>query len=211
MMMRIFIADDHPVVRQGLKQLLGAEVDLSVAGEAASGHEVIEQCGRFAWDVAVIDYKMPGKGGIDLIKDLRQRFPNRPVLVLSVYPEDQYALRVLRAGAAGYLTKESAPEDLVKAIRKVAQGGRFVSAALGEQLAQELSNADDQPLHRRLSDREYQIMWLIASGKLIGEIAVQLYLSPNTISTYRARILQKLHLKNNAELMRYAIRHQLVE
>jgi DNA-binding NarL/FixJ family response regulator len=211
MNMRVFIADDHPVVRQGLKQLLSAEADFSVAGEASSGHEVIDQCGRFAWDVAVVDYRMPGKGGIDLIKELRQRFPDRPVLVLSVCPEDQYAMRVLRAGAAGYLTKESAPEDLVNAIRKVARGGRFVSAALGEQLALSLSNGSDEPLHCRLSDREYQIMWLLASGKKVGEIAQQLYLSPNTISTYRKRILEKLDLKNNAELMRYAIGHQLVD
>jgi DNA-binding NarL/FixJ family response regulator len=139
--------------------------------------------------------------------------PEAPVrvLVVSMYPEDQYALRALKAGAAGYLTKESATEDLVNAIRKVARGGRFVSAALGERLAQELAGGGDQPLHQRLSDREYQIMWLIASGKTAGEIAEQLFLSPNTISTYRARILQKLDLKNNAELMRYAIHHQLIE
>jgi two-component system invasion response regulator UvrY len=132
MNVRVLIADDHPVVRHGLKLMLGAEADLSVAGEASSGHEVIEKCGRFGWDVAVVDYNMPGKGGVDLIKELRQRFPNRPVLVLSMYPEAQYALRVLKAGAAGYLTKESATEELVNAIRKVAKGGRFVSAALGE-------------------------------------------------------------------------------
>jgi len=154
---------------------------------------------------------MPGRGGVDLVKELRRRYPNRPVLVLSMYPEDQYALRALKAGAAGYLTKESATEDLVNAIRKVAKGGRFVSAALGERLAQELAGGGDQPLHQRLSDREYQIMWLIASGKTAGEIAEQLFLSPNTIGTYRSRILQKLDLKNNAELMRYAIHHQLIE
>jgi DNA-binding NarL/FixJ family response regulator len=211
MNVRIVIADDHPVVRQGLRQLLAAEEDLTVTGEAASGHEVIDLCGRLAWDVAVIDFRMPGKGGIDLVKGLHQRHPNQPVLVLSVCPEDQYAIRVLKAGAAGYLTKESAPETLVGAIRRVAHGGRFVSAALGEQLAQELSDGGDQPLHRRLSDREYQIMWLIASAKTISEIAEQLFLSPNTVSTYRTRVLHKLKLKNNAELMSYAIHHQLVE
>jgi two-component system, NarL family, invasion response regulator UvrY len=207
---RVLIADDHPVVRQGLKQMLGAESDFTVAGEASSGQEAIELCGRLAWDVAVVDYNMPGKSGVDLVKELRRKFPDRAVLVLSMYPEDQYALRVLKAGAAGYLTKESATEELVTAIRKVAKGGWFVSAALGERLAQELAGNGDQPLHRKLSDREYQIMWLIASGKTVSEIATQLFLSPNTISTYRARILQKLELKNNAELMRYAIRHQLV-
>jgi DNA-binding NarL/FixJ family response regulator len=211
MTVRVLIADDHPVVRQGLKQMLCAEADLTVAGEAKSSQEAVELSGRVAWEVAVVDYNMPGKGGVDLVKELRRRFPHRAVLVLSMYPEDQYALRVLRAGAAGYLTKESATEELINAIRKVAKGGRFVSAALGERLAQELAGGDDQPLHRKLSDREYQIMWLIASGKTMGEIAQQLFLSPNTISTYRARILEKLEIKNNAELMRYAIHHQLAE
>lgn len=211
MTVRVFIADDHPVVRQGLKQMLGTEPDLAVAGEASNSQETIERCGQVAWEVAVIDYNMPGKGGVELVKELRRRFPQRPVLVLSMYPEDQYALRVIKAGAAGYLTKESAAQDLINAIRKVAKGGRFVSAALGERLAVELAGGEDQPLHRKLSDREYQIMWLIASGKTISEIAQQLFLSPNTISTYRARILEKLELKNNAELMRYAIRHQLAE
>jgi DNA-binding NarL/FixJ family response regulator len=211
MRVQVLIADDHPVVRQGLKQMLGAEADLAVAGEASNGHEAIELCERVAWDVAVVDYNMPGKGGVDLVKELRHRYPHRPVLVLSIYPEDQYAVRALKAGAAGYLTKETATEELVNAIRKVAKGGRFVSVALGEWLAQELAGGGDQPLHRKLSDREYQIMWMIASGKTVSEIGEQLFLSPNTISTYRARILQKLDLKNNAELMRYAIRHQLVE
>jgi DNA-binding NarL/FixJ family response regulator len=211
MTIRVFIADDHPVVRQGLKQMLATEADLAVAGEASSSQETVELCGQVAWEVAVVDYNMPGKGGLELVKELRRRFPQRPVLVLSMYPEDQYALRVLKAGAAGYLTKESAAQELINAIRKVANGGRFVSAALGERLAQELAGGADQPLHRRLSDREYQIMWMIASGKTINEIAQELFLSPNTISTYRARILEKLELKNNAEMMRYAIRHQLAE
>jgi len=211
MNVQVLIADDHPVVRQGLKQMLSAETDLTVAGEAGNGHEAIELCGRVAWDVAVVDYNMPGRGGVDLVKELRRRYPNRPVLVLSMYPEDQYAVRALKAGASGYLTKESATEELVNAIRKVANGGRFVSAAMGERLAREVAGEGEQPLHQILSDREYQIMWLIASGKTVGEIAEQLFLSPNTISTYRARILQKLDLRNNAELMRYAIHHQLIE
>src|SRR5258706_14806393 len=140
---------------------------------------------------------MPGRVVVVLVKELRRRYPQRPVLVLSIYPEDQYAVRVLKAGAAGYLTKETATEELVNAIRKVAKGGRFVSVALGEWLAQELAGGGEQPLHRKLSDREYQIMWMIASGKTVSEIGEQLFLSPNTISTYRARILQKLGLKNN--------------
>jgi len=211
MSVKILIADDHPVVRQGLRQMLGAEADLAVVGEARSGREVVELCGRVTWDVAVVDYNMPGKGGIELVKELRSRYPNHPVLVLSMYPEERYAVRVLKAGAAGYLTKESAAEDLVTAIRKVAKGGRFVTPALGERLAQEVAGGGNKPLHERLSDREYQIMWMISSGKTVHDIAEQLFLSPNTISTYRARILRKMNLKNNAELMRYAITNELVD
>jgi two-component system, NarL family, invasion response regulator UvrY len=209
--MRVLIADDHPVVRRGLRQMLDAESDLSVVAEAKDGHEVIDQSGRVPWDVAVIDYNMPGKGGIDLVKELRRRYPERPVLVLSMYPEDRYALRLLKAGAAGYMNKESAAEELVGALRKVAGGGRYVSAALGEKLAQAVSGGGEEPAYEKLSDREYQIMWLIATGKTVGEIARQLFLSPNTVSTYRARIFRKLAVKNNAELMRYAIRFQLVD
>jgi DNA-binding NarL/FixJ family response regulator len=209
--MRILIADDHPVVRQGLRQMLAAEADLNVVGEAKNGNEMIDLAKRLEWDVAVLDYNMPGKAGLELVKDLRQRFPGRPVLVLSMYPEDRYAMRVLKAGAAGYLTKESAPEELVNALRKVARGGRYVSPALGERLASELAGDGDKPLYETLSDREYQIMWLLASGKTVGDIAKQLFLSPNTVSTYRVRILRKMNVKNNAELMHYAIRNQLVD
>lgn len=209
--MKVLIADDHPVVRRGLRQMLDAEQDLDVVVEAKDGHEVIEQSARVAWDVAVLDYNMPGKGGIELVKELRRRYPERPVLVLSMYPEDRYALRLLKAGAAGYLNKESAADELVGALRKVAGGGRYVSAALGEKLAQAMAGDGDAPAYDKLSDREYQIMWLIASGKTVGEVARQLFLSPNTVSTYRTRIFAKLGVKNNSELMRYAIRHQLVE
>jgi DNA-binding NarL/FixJ family response regulator len=209
--MRILIADDHPLVRQGLRQVLEAAEDLAVAGEAKDGNDAVALASRVAWDVAVVDYNMPGKGGVELVKELRRRFPDRAVLVLSMYPEDRYALRLLRAGAAGYLNKESAPEELVGALRKVAAGGRYVSAALGEKLALAVSGGDEAPLYEKLSDREYQIMWLIASGKTVGDIARQLFLSPNTVSTYRTRILKKINVRNNAELMRYAIRHQLVD
>jgi DNA-binding NarL/FixJ family response regulator len=198
-------------VRQGLRQVLEAAEDLSVAGEAKDGHDAVALAARVAWDVAVVDYNMPGKGGVELVKELRRRFPERAVLVLSMYPEDRYALRLLRAGAAGYLNKESAPEELIGALRKVAAGGRYVSAALGEKLALAVSGGDEAPLYEKLSDREYQIMWLIASGKTVGDIARQLFLSPNTVSTYRTRILKKINVRNNAELMRYAIRHQLVD
>lgn len=209
--MKILIADDHPLVRQGLKQVLDAQSDLAVVAEAKDGDDAIALAGRVAWDVAVIDYNMPGKSGVELVKELRRRYPERPVLVLSMYPEDRYALRLLKAGAAGYLNKESAPEELVGALHKVAGGGHYVSAALGEKLALAMAGGADEPAYEKLSDREYQIMWLLASGKTVGDIARQLFLSANTVSTYRARILKKLNVRNNAELMRYAIRHQLID
>lgn len=209
--MRILIADDHPLVRQGLRQVLEAQADLDVVAEAKDGNDAVQQAGSVEWDVAVIDFNMPGKAGVELVKELRRRYPARPVLVLSMYPEDRYALRLLKAGAAGYLNKESAPEELVGALHKVAAGGRYVSAALGEKLALAVSGGGEQPAYEKLSDREYQIMWLLASGRTVGEIAKQLFLSANTVSTYRARILKKIGVKNNAELMRYAIRHQLID
>jgi two-component system, NarL family, invasion response regulator UvrY len=209
--MNILIADDHPVVRQGLRQMLASENDLNVVGEARNGHEVVEISKRVEWDVAVLDYNMPGRTGLELVKELKQRHPGRPVLILSMYPEERYALRALKAGAAGYITKESASGELVNAIRKVAKGGRYVSTSLGERLAQELAGDSERPVHERLSDREYQIMWMIASGKTVGEVAEQLFLSPNTVSTYRARILRKMNMKSNAELMHYAIAHHLVD
>jgi DNA-binding NarL/FixJ family response regulator len=211
MSMNILIADDHPVVRQGLRQMLASENDLNVVGEARNGHEVVEISKRVEWDVAVLDYNMPGRTGLELVKELKQRHPGRPVLILSMYPEERYALRALKAGAAGYITKESASGELVNAIRKVAKGGRYVSTSLGERLAQELAGDSERPVHERLSDREYQIMWMIASGKTVGEVAEQLFLSPNTVSTYRARILRKMNMKSNAELMHYAIAHHLVD
>jgi len=188
---KVIIADDHPVVRQGLRQMLAVEQDLTVVGEARNGQEVVELSRRVPWEVAVLDYNMPGKNGLELIKELRQRYPGRAVLILSMYPEDRYAVRALKAGAAGYLTKESAPEELVSAIRKVAGGGRYVTPTLGEKLALELEDNRGKPLHETLSDREYQVMWMIASGKTVRQIADELFLSPNTVSTHRTRILRK--------------------
>ncbi|HEX6415610.1 MAG TPA: response regulator transcription factor, partial [Burkholderiales bacterium] len=196
--MKVLIADDHPVVRQGLRQMLAVESDLTVVGEARNGQEVVELSRRVPWEVAVLDYNMPGKNGLELIKELRQRYPGRAVLVLSMYPEDRYAVRALKAGAAGYLTKESAPEELVSAIRKVAGGGRYVTPTLGEKLALELEDNRGKPLHETLSDREYQVMWMIASGKTVRQIADELFLSPNTVSTHRTRILRKMNMKSNA-------------
>ncbi len=209
--MKILIADDHPVVRQGLRQMLAAETDLTVVGEAKNGNEVVELSRRIAWDVAVLDYNMPGRSGLELVKDLRHRFPGRAVLILSMYPEDRYAVRALKAGAAGYVTKDSAPEELVNAIRKVAKGGKYVSPALAERLASALESGGGKLLHEALSDREYQVMWMIASGKTVRQIADSLCLSPNTVSTHRTRILRKMQMKNNAELMHYAMLHKLVD
>ena len=208
--MRVLIADDHPVVRHGLKQMLSQEADLTVVGEARDGNEVMELSGRVPWDVAVLDYHMPGKNGLELVKELHQRYPGRSVLILSMYPEDTYAIRALKAGAAGYLTKESAPEDLVAAIRKVAAGGKYITPALGERLALDLEDNRGALSHEMLSDREYQILWMIVSGKALTQIGQELQLSPNTVSTYRARILRKMGMKNNAELLHYAIQHRLV-
>ncbi len=209
--MKILIADDHPVVRQGLRQMLAAETDLTVVGEAKNGNEVVELSRRIAWDVAVLDYNMPGRSGLELVKDLRHRFPGRAVLILSMYPEDRYAVRALKAGAAGYVTKDSAAEELVNAIRKVATGGKYVSPALAERLASALESGGGKLLHETLSDREYQVMWMIASGKTVRQIADSLCLSPNTVSTHRTRILKKMQMKNNAELMHYAMQHKLVD
>src|SRR6266853_2079516 len=200
--MKVIIADDHPVVRQGLRQMLAVEQDLTVVGEARNGQEVVELSRRVPWEVAVLDYNMPGKNGLELIKELRQRYPGRAVLILSMYPEDRYAVRALKA---------SAPEELVSAIRKVAGGGRYVTPTLGEKLALELEDNRGKPLHETLSDREYQVMWMIASGKTVRQIADELFLSPNTVSTHRTRILRKMNMKSNAELMHYAIAHHLVD
>jgi len=209
--MKILIADDHPVVRQGLRQILAAEPDMVVVGEAKNAIETLELARKLEWDVAIIDYSMPGRGGLDLLKDLKLAYPQRPVLVLSMHPEDSTAVSVLRAGGAGYVSKECASEELTVAIRKAVSGKKYVSAALAERLALELGGDLKKLPHESLSDREYRVMWLIASGKSIKDIAEELVLSPNTISTYRARILRKLNLENNAALVRYAISHQLME
>ncbi len=208
-MIKILIADDHPVVRQGLKQMLADEPDMKVAGEAANATELLEKVRREPWDIVLLDITMPGRGGLDVLKDLKRDRGKLPVLVLSMHPEDQFGLRVLKAGAAGYLTKDSAPEELVKAIRKVCGGGKYVSPLLAEQLASRLDAAEPRPPHEFLSDREYQVMRLIASGKRVGEIARDLSLSVKTISTYRLRLLEKMDLKTNAELTRYAIERGL--
>ena len=209
-MIRLLIADDHAIVREGLKQIVADIGDMSVDGEASNGQQVMELVRQRDWDVVLLDLAMPGRGGIDTLRQLKREKPGLPVLILSIYPEDQYAVRALKEGAAGYLTKESAPEELVKAIRKAAKGGKYVSPALAERLAYELETNADKPPHERLSDREYQVMLMLASGKTVGQIAEELSLSVKTVSTNRARLLRKMGMKTNAELTYYAVKRQLV-
>lgn len=210
-MIRILIADDHAIVREGLKQIVAETADMVIADEAQSGHEVLDKVGKKEYEVVVLDISMPGRDGVDILKQIKAQRPLLPVLVLSIHPEEQYAVRVLKAGAAGYLTKESAPDELIAAIRKVSAGRRYVSPALAEKLAFELQSDTAKPSHEALSDREYQVLCLIAAGKRVKEIAEELCLSVKTVSTYRARILEKMRMKNNAELMHYAIKQGLVE
>jgi two-component system invasion response regulator UvrY len=210
-MMKILIADDHAVVREGLKQILSARSDMAVTAEASTGHEVLQQIEKNNFDLVVLDISMPGRGGLDILKEIRNKRPKLPVLILSMYPEEQYAVRVLKAGASGYMTKESAPNELVKAIQQISKGKKYVSLSLAEKLAVDLEVTTGRPLHESLSDREYQVMCMIASGKTLKEIAEQLSLSIKTISTYRSRILEKMNMKSNAELTHYAIKNRLVD
>jgi two-component system invasion response regulator UvrY len=209
--MKVLIADDHPIVRSGLKQILSAEDDLVVVGEAENGSETLELARRLDWDILVLDYSMPGRSGLELIKEIKRQYPDRPVLVLSMMPEEVHAAQVYKAGGAGFVKKESANEELTIAVRKVAKGGKYVSPTFAERLASGLaSNHSDKPPHEALTDREYRVMWLLASGKQIKEIAREMFLSPSTISTYRTRILKKMMLTDNAALVRYAMNHQLI-
>ena len=209
--MNVVIADDHPLVRQGLKQLLGSEPDMLVVGEARNAEETLELTRDIAWDILILDYSMPDRNGLVVLKEVKRAYPRRPVLILSMHPEDAIAISVLRAGAAGYINKESASEELPLAIRKAFGGGKYVSTSLAEKLALELEGGSQAYPHESLSDREYRVMWMLASGKSITNIAEELALSPNTVSTYRLRILKKLKLEHNADLVRYAIKHRLVE
>jgi DNA-binding NarL/FixJ family response regulator len=211
-MIRVLIADDHPIVRQGLRQILAETGDIEVKAEASAGQEALDIIRRHPLDAVVLDLSMPGTNGLDTLKQIKEERPRLPVLVLSIHPEDQYAVRALRAGASGYLTKSSAPEALVTAIRKLAEGGRFITPSLGEKLAESLLNPlDEKPLHETLSDREFEVFRLIAKGKTVGEAAQILFLSPKTVSTYRRRILEKTGLKTSVELMRYAVDHGVSE
>lgn len=204
------MADDHAVVRHGLKQILTEAFQRATYGEARNAQEALDLVWKQDWDVVVLDVTMPGRSGLDVLREIKKSKPRLPVLVLSMHAENQFAVRVLKSGASGYITKESAPEVLVAAVEKVLAGGRYVSNALAENLAASLSVPQRSP-QEKLSDREFQVLRLIASGKMVTDIARELSLSVKTISTYRARILEKMGMKNNAELMHYAIQNRLVE
>lgn len=210
-MIKVLIADDHAIVRQGLKRILAETPDMTVAGEAENGVEALKKIREGEWDVVLLDVSMPGRNGVDTLKQIMSENRGIKVLILSMYPEDQYAVRLLKVGAAGYMTKETAPEELVEAIRKVAQGKKYISPTLAELLLIELGIDSEKPLHETLSDREYQVLRMLGSGKTVSEIASLISLSVKTISTHRAHILDKMKLKNNAELTLYVIQNGLMD
>ena len=209
---RILIADDHAIVRAGLKQFIADEPDMEVTGEAETGAQTLELVRGGDWDVVLLDISMPDRSGVDTLKTLKHIKPELPVLILSGFPEGQYAVNLLRAGASGYLNKESAPAELVRAIRMVVSGRRYVSATLAEILAHDISSpASDRPVHTALSEREFQIFCKLAAGQAVSKIADELFLSVKTVSTYRTRILEKMSMKTNADLTYYAIKNQLIQ
>ena len=210
-MINVLIADDHAILRRGLKEILLRELDGVTCGEAENGQQVLDQIQNFDWDLVILDISMPGRGGLDVLRNLKALRPKLPVLVLSMHPEDQYGKRVLTAGASGYMNKESAPEELIKAVQKILGGGRYVSEALAETLASHLGQDTGRPAHEILSDREFEVLRKIALGKTVSQIAEELHLSVPTVSTYRARILEKMGMSTTAELMHYALRNHLVE
>src|SRR4030042_6523624 len=209
-MIRLLIADDHAMLRERLKKILADTLDISVTGEASSGQEAIKKVGVSDYDLILLDISLPGMSGLDVLKQIRLLKPSIPILILSMYPEEQYAIRSLRAGASGYLTKESATEELISAIRKVARGRKYITASLAEKIALDWEKDERRSLHEVLSDRESQVVCMIASGKTVKEISKLLSLSIKTVSTHRARILKKMDMKNSAQLTHYAIKHNLV-
>jgi len=210
-MIKILIADDHLVVREGLKQILSATLDIRVVAEASDGMEVLKKARAIDFDVIVLDISMPGKNGLEVLNDLKNEKPGTGILILSIHPEERFALRVLKAGASGYLTKESAAGELIQAIRHVASGKRYITKALAEKLAFGLIEDRGRPLHEQLSEREYQVMVMIGQGKSLKDIAKDLFISMKTVSTYRTRILEKMKMAANAEIIRYCIEHGLVD
>lgn len=210
-MIRALIADDHAVVRRGLKQLFVESGDIVVEGEATNAQEVLDQVERGNWDVLLLDINLPDRSGLDLLGEVKGRKPDLPVLILTMYAEEQFAVRAMRAGAAGYVTKESAPEELIQAVRKVVNRGRYVSPELAERLAHWVDRGSEKPPHETLSAREFQIFLMLASGRTVSQAADDLCLSVKTVSTYRTRVLEKMNLKTNADLTLYAVRNRLVQ
>lgn len=210
-MIKILIADDHTIVREGLKQIVTNIHDIVVTDEASSGHEVLDKVLKNDYDVIVLDIMMPDINGLDVLKRIKGLKPELPILILSMYPEQQFAIRFIRAGAAGYMTKESASEELIEAIRMVSSGKKYITKTLAERLAVELETGQDKPPHEKLSDREYQVMCMIASGKTVKQIAAELFLSEHTVRTYRSRILEKMRMKIDTELTQYAIKNNLID
>ena len=210
-MIRVLIADDHAIVRQGLHQILAGEADMTVAGEAASGEELLRMARDRGWDMVVLDLSLPGVSGLDVQRELKHIAPDLPALILSVHAEDQYAIRALRAGARGYLTKEAAPEELVNAIRTILAGDKYVSPSMAQQLAEHVASQTPEHMHEALSDREFEVLRLLVAGKRVKEIAEAMGLSPKTVSTYRSRVLEKMHMESNADLVQYAIQERLID
>jgi DNA-binding NarL/FixJ family response regulator len=210
-MIKVIIADDHEIVREGLKQIISRASDMKVEAEAVNGQEVLDQLRNRSFDVVVLDINMPGRSGFEILKDIKVDYPKLPVLVLSVHPEDQIGVRILKAGASGYLNKESTPKELVNAIRKVFTGGKYITSTLAEKLAYGLEIDVRSKPHETLSDREYQVFIQLAAGKTPAEIADQLSVSVKTIRTFRQRIFEKMSMKNDVELSHYAIEHRLIE
>lgn len=208
---KILIADDHAIVREGLKQIVAEEKDMVVAGEAENGEKLLELLEKDDWHIVILDINMPDRNGLEILKDIKARYSELPVLILSMFSEEQYGLRAIKAGASGYLRKVSAPDELVKAIRKIVSGKKFITEALAEKLAENIGESNTSSLHEKLSDREFEIMCSIAQGKSAEEIANELAISINTFYTYRNRILEKLSMKSNVEITQYAIRNKLIE
>ena len=210
-LVKILIVDDHFVVRQGLKTIIAEQYPAAVFGEAGSAQEALELALNKPWDAVLLDVSLPGRGGLELLKDLRQHLPKLPMIVVSMLPEEQFALRVLKLGACAYIRKDSAGQELIKGIDAALRGSKYITQSIAERLAMNLQRDSDGPTHEALSDREYQVMCLLANGKTVKEVAADLSLSVKTISTYRTRILEKMALKNNSQIMRYAVRHHLID
>lgn len=208
-MVNILIADDHAVVRRGIKQILADEPDINILGEASNADQIMEQLKDVKWDLIILDITMPGKSGLDALIEIKQKSPDIKVLILSMHPEEEIAMSAIKSGSDGYLNKDSVPSELIRAIRKVLQGGKYISTSLAETIILSFDKPDKEP-HRNLSEREYQVLCLLASGNTLMQIADKLSLSVKTVSTYRSRILEKMNLKSNVELTHYAIKHKLV-